>query len=68
MLLAENDAGQTIALGDDQALAEAIERLKEQPDKAQAWGHNALRAVLEQHSVRHRCKKWERLLEDVMGA
>ena len=61
----DSDCGQTIPVGQADALCATIERLADDRQQCQATGRHALKAAMEEHNVEMRCATWEKLLLEV---
>ena len=62
-LLAEGEAGFSVAMGDGEGLADAILRLRDDPEFRERMGRNARRLCEERFSRRAALERWEEVLE-----
>lgn len=66
-VLEEHDCGVTVRQGDAQALVDEIVRLESAPQRTEAMGANARRALSSAYDRHAACQRWTDLLEEVVG-
>ncbi len=66
-LLASGEAGLAVAQGDGSGLAEAVLRLRDDPELRERMGRNARRLCEERFSRAAALERWEQVLIDAAG-